>query len=345
MPAVSATDNQLTTRHSFRLPAKALQLVEIHSEHQLEHVELGSPCLILGEGTNTLFVEDFQGQVLVNKLAGVHIVEYKHHWSVSAAGGENWHQLVLTLHARGIHGFENLALIPGTVGAAPVQNIGAYGVEVADFIKSVEFYSLCERSFQCWTAAECEFGYRSSRFKTEAEALRFITLVHFEIPKAWQPVLSYGELQQLATPAKAATLLKAIIQIRSAKLPDPTQLPNAGSFFKNPTVSNAQAEALKAKFPAMPIFPIGDKHAKLAAGWLIEHAGLKALHVGAAAVHKQQALVLVNHGGATGEQVLKLAADIQRCVLERYGVELEPEARLIGRNGLLSSLVQEGLTP
>lgn len=341
MPEASSTNEQLSSRHSFRLPAKAKQLVEIDTIEQLDAIDFSALCFILGEGTNTLFVNDFQGTVLVNKLRGIDIVENHEYWSISAAGGENWHQFVLTLHARGIHGLENLALIPGSIGAAPVQNIGAYGVEVASFIEAVEFYSPLSREVERWSAAECKFAYRSSRFKTEAHVQRFITRVHFRVPKQYQPVLSYGELQQLHKPVDAATVLAKIIEVRTHKLPDPTVLPNAGSFFKNPTVETSIAHTLKAKFPNLPMFPVNEQQVKLAAGWLIDQAGLKALRVGDAAVHQRQALVLVNLGQATGEQVVALARQIQQRVYQHYGVHLVPEARLIGEHGLLESILDE----
>ncbi len=329
---------ELGMRHSFRLPATCRELIEITDESQLASLNWSADTLILGEGTNTLFVGNFDGRVLVNKLRGVSITETKQDYMVSARAGENWHQLVLYLNRNNVFGLENLALIPGTVGAAPVQNIGAYGVEVGTFIDSVSGWDLIKKEPIRWSNHDCEFDYRMSKFKRSEWRHIFITSVHFRLSKVWQAVLNYKELSNLPTQVSAYDLMQRVIDVRQQKLPDPQELANAGSFFKNPIVSQQQAQELTALYTHLPVYPQADGRVKIAAGWLIEQAGLKGVQCGGAAVHKNQALVLVNQGGATGKDVQTLAQTIQQTVFERYGVKLEPEVRLINTHGLVECL-------
>lgn len=328
----------LSKRHSFALPARCKKLIEISDYEQLPHLGWTEDTLILGEGTNTLFIEDFHGRVLVNKLKGIAITETDSSFLVTVQAGENWHQLVLELNQKGIFGLENLALIPGSVGAAPVQNIGAYGVEVDTFIEAVEGWDLILNQPIRWAKSACEFAYRMSKFKQPEWRHILITSVHFSFPKAWQPVLNYKELSDLPSTVSGQELMQRIIEVRQMKLPDPDKLANAGSFFKNPTVSQQQADQLSRLHPNLPMYPQADGQVKIAAGWLIEQAGLKGLQQGGAAVHKNQALVLVNHGKATGAEVQQLAATIQHTVYKHYGISLEPEVRLIKANGLAERL-------
>ncbi|RUO34429.1 UDP-N-acetylenolpyruvoylglucosamine reductase [Aliidiomarina shirensis] len=330
--------NSLAKFHSFALPAEAKQIIILETLTQLPDIVWTNDTWILGAGSNTIFTSDYSGTVLVNQLLGVHIQETSTRWLIDIAAGENWHSLVLNLVEQGIFGLENLALIPGSVGAAPVQNIGAYGVEISRYIKSVQVYNFKTHEFSTMNNADCRFAYRDSIFKLTENAHLLITSVQLELPKSWQPVLDYPDLSSLPRDASAEAIMKHVINVRNAKLPDPEKLPNAGSFFKNPIVSKAYYEELLATYPDMPAFVL-DKHSvKLAAGWLIDHAGLKALNVGDAAVHQRQALVLINRGRASGNDLITLARAICTRISEKYGVYLEPEVRLLGQNGLLETL-------
>lgn len=325
----------LKHKHSFAIDVSAKQLIEIDSIAMLKSLQWTNDSYILGEGTNTIFTEHFNGPLLVNRLSGIEIEESETGWHVYAAAGENWHYLVTKLIGLGIYGSENLALIPGSVGAAPVQNIGAYGVEVATFIDRVEVYD-CKLHVQTTlNHEECEFAYRDSIFKRTAHRHWFITGVHFFFPKAWQAVLSYPDLTNLAPDATAEQIMAHVIKVRQQKLPDPALIPNAGSFFKNPVVPQSECQRLLADFPGVPVFLQTDGTCKLAAAWLIDKAGLKSLTAGGASVHERQALVLVNKNNASGADILALAEQIQTNVRERYGVELEPEVRLLNAHGLI----------
>ena len=231
---------------------------------------------------------------------------------------------------QGWHGLENLALIPGTVGAAPVQNIGAYGVELASVCAYVEAFNWQSGEVERIAAADCRFGYRDSIFKHDYQDSHFITAVGLRLPKAWQPVIGYGPLAALGEHPGAQAIFDTVCATRMAKLPDPAVLGNAGSFFKNPVVDAATADALKAGHPALPVFAGPDGGHKLSAAWLIEACGWKGKREGDAGVAEPHALVLVNHGQATGEQLLDLARRIAASVRERFGVSLEPEPRIIG---------------
>ena len=268
--------------------------------------------LWLGGGSNIILRGDYPG--LVARLANLGIRGFVRH------------PLAL-----GLNGLENLSLIPGTVGASPVQNIGAYGVEAKDLIDTVNCYDLAEHRFVSLTNAECRFAYRDSLFKREGRGRYVITSVVFKLAERFTPRTAYGDLAAVlaaSCPGReitAADVSDAVCRIRRAKLPDPARLGNAGSFFKNPAVPAAQAAALAAAHPAMPRYPQSDGTIKLAAGWLIEQCGLKGRSIGGAAVHDKQALVLVNTGRATAADVAALAALVQNTVAERFGVELESE--------------------
>lgn len=288
--------------------------------------------LWLGGGSNIILRGDYPG--LAVRLANRGIRETRreggHVW-LEAQAGENWHGLVRHTLALGLNGLENLSLIPGTVGASPVQNIGAYGVEAKDLIDTVNCYDLAEHRFVSLANAECRFAYRDSLFKREGRGRYVITSVVFKLAERFTPRTAYGDLADVlaaSCPGReitAADVSAAVCRIRRAKLPDPARLGNAGSFFKNPAVPAAQAAALAAAHPAMPRYPQSDGTVKLAAGWLIEQCGLKGRSIGGAAVHDKQALVLVNTGRATAADVAVLAALVQNTVAERFGVELESE--------------------
>lgn len=293
------------------------------------------PVLILGTGSNILFCEDFSGLVIKVELSGIEIVESDDSYHIQVAAGENWHQLVTGCIEKGIGGLENLALIPGVVGAAPVQNIGAYGTEFKDFCESVEYVDLDSGEFFNLSAAECLFAYRDSIFKSKKMHNALITKVTLLLSKQWQPQSRYGALNNVdgETKATAEQVYHSVCQIRGEKLPDPTELGNAGSFFKNPVVAHEQGMGLINLYPEMPYYPQADGTVKLAAGWLIEQAGLKGKKLGGAAVHNKQALVLINKNNATAADIIQLAELVRATVEEKFQVSLEHEVRFIGSRG------------
>ncbi|MGO1618469.1 MAG: UDP-N-acetylmuramate dehydrogenase [Oceanisphaera sp.] len=329
------TSASLAPYNTFGLTQTAEQLVVLNEREQLSPIweaAQNKPLLVVGEGSNIVFTQPLSGLVLVNRLQGIHVAETDEAWLLTVAGGENWHQLVCWTLEQGMPGLENLALIPGTVGASPIQNIGAYGVELAQFCHQVESIDWQTGQTRLWSTAECEFGYRDSVFKQGARE-HIILNVTLRLPKAWQPVLGYGPLAELGEQATARQVFDRVCATRQAKLPNPDVLGNAGSFFKNPTVVTSQAEALKLAWPNLPVFATQPGWSKLAAGWLIDKAGLKGTRVGGAGVHTEQALVLVNHGGATSEDVLRLAALVRERVEQLFGVRLEPEVRMMAAQG------------
>lgn len=293
------------------------------------------PWYLLGEGSNTVFIEDFQGTIVHNRLKGVEIENLPEHTRVTVAGGENWHELVSYLRSNAFHGLENLALIPGSVGAAPVQNIGAYGVEVSQFIELVTAWDIDKQHWAYFSPADCQFGYRDSIFK-QTPGRWFITEVSFLLPKAWAGVTHYAPLNELSEPVTASLIFDKVIETRRHKLPDPEVTPNAGSFFKNPVVSAERLKALMTQLPGLVSYPLADGSVKLAAGWLIDKLGLKSLSVGQVGVNPNQALVLVNNGQASGAELIALVQTIQDKVYDATGVTLEPEVRLVGRHGLIN---------
>jgi UDP-N-acetylmuramate dehydrogenase len=292
------------------------------------------PVLILGAGSNILFCEDFSGLIIKVELSGVDFIDGDDSYLIQAAAGENWHQLVTDCIEKGIDGLENLALVPGVVGAAPVQNIGAYGREFKEFCESVEYVDLLTGDYCNLTGEQCQFAYRDSIFKHTGMENALITKVTLRVSKQWQPQSRYGALTNLASESVTAKqIYRSICALRNAKLPDPKQLGNAGSFFKNPVVNQQQAEALLHQYPQMPHYPQPDGTVKLAAGWLIDQVGLKGTCVGGAAVHQQQALVLINKKNASAEDIIELAELVRRTVQEKFNVKLEHEVRFIGSCG------------
>ncbi len=292
------------------------------------------PWLILGEGSNLLFVDDFEGLVVRPRLAGVQLLdEAGGRIRLRAGAGENWHRLVTWTLEQGLCGLENLALIPGTVGAAPVQNIGAYGVELDRFIAAVEAYDILGDRVLRLPADDCGFGYRDSRFKHEPGRW-LITAVELALSRDAEPVLEYAGLREerAAGGVSRATprdVFQAVCAIRRRKLPDPALIGNAGSFFKNPVVPDTQAAFIADHHPDLPQWPAGDGRIKLSAAWLIERSGLKGLRVGDAGISERHALVLVNHGQASGRQLWALASHVRDTVEARFGVILEPEPRIV----------------
>lgn len=298
----------------------------------------GQAGLLLGEGSNTVFVNPHvhavvwkmatQGKQYLGVEGGAH--------RVLVQAGENWHNLVEWTVAQGWSGLENLALIPGTVGAAPVQNIGAYGVELKDRVQAVHVFDAATDRTKIWEHPRCQFAYRDSVFKHSEAGRYVITAVEFALPVVWQAVLNYGDVAQRANalvangqPLNALHVMKAVCAIRSEKLPDPVVLGNSGSFFKNPVVTLQQFEVLKEKHPDMVSFPAGSGLVKLAAGWLIDQCGLKGFELNGVGVYRKQALILVNHGQGRGEDLRVLIQHIQASVHQTFEVFLEPEPNLV----------------
>jgi UDP-N-acetylmuramate dehydrogenase len=287
---------------------------------------------ILGEGSNTVFLEDYQGTVIKPAFMGIDFAQTDTQYQLKVGAGENWHQFVLWCMQRQIYGLENLALIPGTVGAAPIQNIGAYGVEIEQFIDRVEYYDLNEKSHKSLNSEGCEFAYRDSVFKKRLADHIVITSVSFVIPKNWQAVLHYGELKALSAPS-AMDIFNKVVEVRQSKLPDPKKIGNAGSFFKNPIIDLNHYTRLQQTWPSIPSYPVDNNSVKIPAAWLIDQLGFKGKKIGGVGCHPNQALVLTNDGSGTGEQLLQLARDIKTAVLNEFSILLENEVRLIGKNG------------
>lgn len=329
-------DIDLADRNSFHVRQRAARLVEFETTDDLAaFFKEGAPArwTVLAGGNNILFTQDFDGVLLTPRGVSIDIVaETPDAVAVRAAAGVEWDDLVAWAVERGLWGIENLSLIPGKVGAAPVQNIGAYGAEAKDTIQSVEMFCTDTRNTLILSKEHCAFGYRESVFKHALRGRVVITAVTFRLSRRPQPELGYGDLLRETEARGGATLRNirdAVCAIRRSKLPDTAVLGNAGSFFKNPVVETAAAERLRADYPAMPLYPAGEGRTKLAAGWLIEQAGMKGYREGCVGVHERQALVLVNYGGATGGEVLALAHKVQRAVHTKFGVEIAAEVNVL----------------
>ena len=326
--------------NSFGLPAVAQSLVRIKSDADVrrvvDHPELGrAPKFILGGGSNIILTRDMPAVVLRVEVTGRRLVEERADaWIVEAGAGESWHELVAWTLAQGWPGLENLALIPGTAGAAPVQNIGAYGLELKDRFESLDAVDLVTGRSVTLGPEICAFGYRDSVFKHSLAGRTLITRVRLRLPRPWQPVLGYLDLERrmresgISNPS-AQQVFDWICAIRRAKLPDPAVIGNAGSFFKNPVVTPEQCRDIIGRDPEIVHYPMPDGSVKLAAGWMIDACGWKGKSVGQAAVYEKQALVLVNRGGAIGSEVMTLARAIQESVYGRFGIRLEPEPVIV----------------
>ena len=296
---------------------------------------LYEPLLILGGGSNVLFTKDFPGIVLRNNIHGIQVIreDESNAW-VQVGAGENWHTFVLHCIGLGYGGIENLSLIPGTVGAAPMQNIGAYGVEIKDVFEQLEAIHIETGELSYFTNDDCRFGYRESIFKNIYKDKFIITSVTLRLSK--RPVIntSYGAIEQTLqsmgiTSPSIHDVSNAVIHIRQSKLPNPAAIGNAGSFFKNPVIEKTVYENLKAKYPEIPGYEVSPHKMKVPAGWLIEQCGWKGKRFGDVGVHKNQALVLVNYGNAAGEAVKELAFEIRDSVIEHFGIKLTPEVNII----------------
>jgi UDP-N-acetylmuramate dehydrogenase len=342
MTAFTAFEHDLNLKayNSFALPAKARALLRIGSDVEVQQwlqtpPPLTEPVLILGGGSNLILTRDVQALVLKVEVMGRRLVsEDEQAWTVEAGAGENWHDFVAWTLASGWPGLENLALIPGTVGASPVQNIGAYGLEVKDRLLAVDAVNLLTGRSVTLSAEQCQLAYRDSIFKhTGAQGLAgkaLITRVRFRLPKRWQAVLGYKDIEQKMVSTgcfqpRPQQVFDWVCEIRRAKLPNPAELPNAGSFFKNPVLSEAQCHAVLQREPQVVHHALDDGRFKLAAAWLIDACGWRGKGIGGAAVHERHALVLVNRAQATGAELMTLAGAIQASVQARFGVWLEPE--------------------
>lgn len=333
-------DYSLYLHNSLRVNALAKRFVRITDVAQLQaliHARAWGdlPTYVLGEGSNTLFIGDYSGLILNNAIKGMEITQHDADTAMVTLGaGERWHDVVTFAVDQGLYGIENLALIPGTVGAAPIQNIGAYGVELKDVFFSLDAVDLQTGASVKFDRDACRFGYRDSVFKHEAKDRYCITQVQLVLSKHPRFQLDYYALQEKLADMDPSQLSlqsvsQAVIEIRRSKLPDPQSIPNAGSFFKNPVVSRDQFERLAQENPGLPCFPYRADQVKLPAAWLIEQCGWKGRRLGHVGVHDQQALVLVNHSGGDGEALLALAQAIQADVLARFAIELVPEVRIV----------------
>ncbi len=336
------TDFSLKPLNTFGVEAVAAGYVRFDEENEIiayldGRVSDAQRCLILGGGSNLLFVDDFDGWVLHPQLRGIDVVAWdRQHVRLRAMAGENWDDLVVHTVAQGWGGLENLSLIPGSVGASVVQNIGAYGVEIEKVIDRVEAISMESGEKITFSSGECGFGYRRSRFKTDWAGRFIITAVVFRLRRNPVFVLDYpGVREAVAAEGRPdlTAIRRAIVAIRRAKLPDPAEIGNAGSFFKNPVVDAGTLTAMLERWPDLPHFAQADDHFKLPAGWLVERCGWKGRHLGQAGVHHRQALVLVNLGGATGRDVLNLSEKIHTDVQARFGIDLEREVQVVGKLG------------
>ena len=333
------TDYSLLPHNTFRLDVKAARFMEYSSEEELTAFlasgGLTSPYLHIGGGSNLLFLSDYPGLVLHSSVKGVETVaETDERVELRVGSGVVWDDFVAYTVEKGFYGAENLSLIPGEVGASAVQNIGAYGVEVKDLVVSVDAVEAATGKKRRFTREECRYAYRDSIFKKELKGRYFVTYVTYRLSKLPVFHLDYGnvraELEKDGMEPTLANVRRVIAAIRSNKLPDPKVTGNAGSFFMNPVVSQEQFDRLQAEYSEMPSYRLDGNRVKIPAGWLIERCGWKGKALGPAAVHDRQALVLVNRGGATGRDVLRLADEVARSVKERFGIEISPEVNLVG---------------
>jgi UDP-N-acetylmuramate dehydrogenase len=335
----ASQNHSLREYNTFGFDVKAKEVIHIEQKEDVrELVDKGvfvENHLILGGGSNVLLRDDFDGVVIVNRISGFEIVrENEHTIHIRVGAGENWHETVIRTVDEGWGGLENLSLIPGSVGAAPMQNIGAYGVEIKSCFVQLQAIELSTGKLKTFTNADCEFGYRESIFKHRAKGKYIIVSVDFELQK--HPVFhtEYGAIQSKldemgVEELSIKAISDAVIAIRQSKLPDPKKIGNSGSFFKNPVIPKAQYNELTQQFPELPAYPVDEASVKVPAGWLIDRAGWKGFREGDIGVHKNQALVLVNYGAGAGSEVYELSNRIITDIKKRYGIELEREVNVI----------------
>ena len=330
----------LQSYNTLAIAAKARFFAQLNHPEQLPELmayveQRQIPFLVLGGGSNIVFSGDYPGLVIQNKIIGINVDEFNaQEVLVTAAAGENWHKLVCFCLQQDYRGIENLSLIPGSVGAAPVQNIGAYGVELRDVFASLKGWDCESKSFKTMNLEQCQFAYRDSIFKSQLKNRFIITEVSLRLSKTNSPKYDYKPLQQALIQQNiieptAQQLADAVIAIRQSKLPDPSVLANAGSFFKNPIVSTEFSQRLAEKFSDLVTFKVDANRVKIAAAWLLEKNGWKGRRLGNVGMHDKQALVMINHGPAAGEEVIALAALIQQDVLDTFGIRLEIEPVII----------------
>jgi len=331
-------NHPLQSYNTFRINAKAKHFLPIYEEKQLIDFLLKKDfdkeqLFVLGGGSNVLFKYDFEGCILKNEMRGIRIVdEDKDGYLVQAAGGEDWHLFVQYCVANNLAGIENLSLIPGTVGASPVQNIGAYGVELDQVFHSLETVHLASAKKMVFSKADCQFSYRNSIFKNTYKGQFFITSVTFRLTKNPNYKLDYGaikqELDKLDEPLSLRLVSDVICKIRQSKLPDPRTLGNCGSFFKNPIIEKSKYEKLKEDYQAIPSYPASAGMVKIPAAWLIQQCDWKGYKKGDSGVYKNHALVLVNYGTASGKNIYDLSSEIMESVHNRFGIQLEREVQV-----------------
>ncbi len=327
-------NKSLKQYNTFGINAIAKEYAEFESIEDLKQIDLQKNHLVLGGGSNILFTKNVDGLVLKNNIRGIDLLEEtEDHVIIRAGAGENWHQLVISTVDRGLGGMENLSLIPGNTGASPMQNIGAYGVEIKDIFHSLTAFRVADKTVVTFRNEDCNFGYRESVFKNKYKGQFIICSVSFRLQKKPSINTSYGAISQelekmgVINPS-IKDVSNAVINIRSSKLPNPKITGNAGSFFKNPVVEKDLADSLKSMYPDLPYYPTGDK-VKLAAGWLIEQCGWKGYRKGDAGCYDKQALVLVNFGSATGNEIYELSEQILESVKEKFKVILEREVNIL----------------
>jgi len=329
-------NKSLKKYNTFGLENKAKYFASFQNTNELIALltNYSKPLLIIGGGSNILLTQDFDGTVLKNNIQGIRIIkEDENHSFIKVGAGVPWHEFVLWSLENKLSGIENLSLIPGSCGAAPMQNIGAYGVELKSVFHELQALKIEDRSLHRFKNEDCNFGYRYSVFKGPLKGKFIITDVTFKLNKKHHLNTSYGaigqELSDLKLEANIYNISNAIINIRKRKLPDPNKIGNSGSFFKNPVISNKQFEKLKKQFPNIVGYPLKSEVTKLAAGWLIDNAGWKGFRKDDIGVHKNQALVLVNYGKGKGHKIWELSEDIKKSIYDKFGIELEREVNII----------------
>jgi len=329
----------LKNHNTFGIDAKAKYFAEFDSLFALKEIissEIfqNNKSFILGGGSNILLTKDFEGLILHNRIEGICILEdNENDITVEVGGGVDWHDFVMWSVSQELSGVENLALIPGTVGASPIQNIGAYGMEVKETIHKVTALEIATQEIKTFSNEDCNFEYRNSIFKEELKNKFIITKVEFELSKTPLNKTTYGaieeELKTLNLEANPKNIADAVINIRNRKLPNPSEIGNSGSFFKNPIISTERFEELQKEFPNIVGYKITESTTKIAAGWLIDNAGLKGYRKADAGVHKNQALVLVNYGNASGNDIINLAKEVQQKIKDKYGIRIEAEVNIL----------------
>ncbi|RZJ27415.1 MAG: UDP-N-acetylmuramate dehydrogenase [Flavobacterium sp.] len=333
------TNFSLKNYNTFGIEAKAKEFVAVHSIEELKTVlreNTGKKKFILGGGSNMLLTKDIDALVIHIDVKGKKVVREDNDFVwIEASAGEVWHEFVLYAIGQNYGGLENMSLIPGNVGTTPIQNIGAYGTEIKDTFVSCDALEIETLEMKTFTLEECRFGYRESIFKHEAKDKYIITSVIFKLTKHSHKInTAYGDIQaehvrKSITKPTIKDVSDAVIAIRQSKLPDPKELGNSGSFFKNPIIPKEQFEVAHSKFPEMKFYPVSETEVKVPAGWLIEQAGFKGKRFGDAGMHKNQALVLVNYGNATGNELLEVSKLVQQTVFEKFGIWIEAEVNVV----------------